>query len=228
MLWVPRLTTYQALQEIAIDKFFPAGKSGHLGYRDSYDFYLGNSRCESYDVPSFSVEGIFQEGGSRARIYLYSRLKTMRAVNESEISSDDDPDLINPFAETAGTSSSSMGMQQVSETVEHSSTLPQHLLSTTKETSQPSTSASSNSIPLPDNIDFSLQLQSPGTPSVTFKPSSIPKCNQCGICADRERDAFFIPCGHSLCTPCALFLEDGNDGCPYCKCSVDKVGKLFD
>lgn len=92
----------------------------------------------------------------------------MRAVDESETSSHDDPDLINPFAETAGTFPSSMGMQQVSETVEHSSTLPQHLLPTTKETSQPSTSASSNSIPLPDNIDFSLQLQSPGTPNVSY------------------------------------------------------------
>lgn len=219
---IPRTSTYKDLQKKAVETFFPLGKSCHLGYSDSYDFYIGNSRGESYDTPTFSVEKIFQEGGSRARIYLFSRLKTESNMNESE-SSSDDSDLMDPFAasEVVGTSSSTL-TQKMSEDLEQSSTLMQYSPSTPTDISQPSSSSASMPMTYRD------KLPSPGTPSVTFNPSLLMKSNQCGICADKARDAFFIPCGHSICSSCAVILKDGIDGCPYCKCSVEKIGKLFD
>lgn len=63
---------------------------------------------------------------------------------------------------------------------------------------------------------------------VSFKKEPKP-VNICGICADRAKTSFFIPCGHSICAPCAVFIEESETKlCPFCKIEFVKVGTLFD
>ena len=57
---------------------------------------------------------------------------------------------------------------------------------------------------------------------VTFKNTS-----NCHICADREKDSFLIPCGHTFCFVCALHLHENDNHCPFCKLGTQSVGRLF-
>lgn len=59
---------------------------------------------------------------------------------------------------------------------------------------------------------------------IYFHASYSLDSSNCVICATRQRVAFFIPCGHTLCMPCAVYLEINNkeDGSPFCKCGITK------
>ncbi|XP_071793762.1 uncharacterized protein [Asterias amurensis] len=61
-----------------------------------------------------------------------------------------------------------------------------------------------------------------GTPTVTFKKTPI-----CHICADREKTVFFLPCGHSMCMPCATHFQDNSPECPFCKEHIQSVRTIF-
>ncbi|GLU20090.1 hypothetical protein SLE2022_363050 [Rubroshorea leprosula] len=50
----------------------------------------------------------------------------------------------------------------------------------------------------------------------------------CVICYDKQRNCFFVPCGHcATCCECAERIFNGeNKNCPVCRRLIGKVGRL--
>lgn len=80
-LQVARDIHYTELKNKAIETFFPSGKSKFLGSKENFHFFLGNNRGQAYESDRFSVDDLFQEAGSKARVYLYSKLKVIISFN---------------------------------------------------------------------------------------------------------------------------------------------------
>ncbi|XP_071810905.1 LON peptidase N-terminal domain and RING finger protein 2-like isoform X1 [Apostichopus japonicus] len=143
-------------------------------------FNLANSRGQTLCSSDFSLSDIHLEGGSRAKVYLFSKFKTPSPAR-SEASSDlPDPELDTDFP-----------------------VLPSEFLDFP--------SAVSN-LPGPSHN----QPSQSGTPTIAFKESQN-RDTSCSICADRERENFFVPCGHSVCKQCAERILQEHEDCPFCK-----------
>ncbi|XP_060565912.1 uncharacterized protein LOC132724945 [Ruditapes philippinarum] len=63
---------------------------------------------------------------------------------------------------------------------------------------------------------------SAGTPTVSFNIDN----NRCTICYERNKESFFIPCGHTVCTVCAVTQQSGNSSCPYCRATIQGIGNI--
>ncbi|KAJ8018789.1 hypothetical protein HOLleu_43026 [Holothuria leucospilota] len=254
-LQVARDVHYTELKNKAIDTFFPSGNSKFFGSKEAFHFFLGNNRGQAYESDRFNVDELFQEAGSKARVYLYSKLKSYDPI---ELTSSDEESL--PEIRLAGNSDASLMETKVERESKLAAVLSKHEPSVLSLNVMPSTVHANVSTPqpeepvtiplLPSTATASTSQEpavtaisllsaattainagstpcqetattSSGTPTVSFKASS----GICEICADRPKDCFFIPCGHTLCMPCAVHLE--SEGCPYCKGVVEKIGSLF-
>ena len=49
----------------------------------------------------------------------------------------------------------------------------------------------------------------------------------CAVCFDRIRDCFLMPCGHTLCRPCATQIQETSGSCPHCRASFTEIKELF-
>ncbi|KAJ8042512.1 hypothetical protein HOLleu_13581 [Holothuria leucospilota] len=197
MIKVKRTITYQELLNKAKELFFPNGDSFKHGPAANYAFHLSNYRGQEILDTNFSIDALQEEGGSRIRVYLMSKLKE-QGTPPNSLASSSSSSLFDPE------------LQLFEETVESTSTsTPGNSHVVAQSNLQPSTSSKDES----------------GTPSVSFKKRTM----SCGICVDREKDSFLVPCGHTMCAPCAVFFENMEvSSCPYCKASVERVGRLFE
>lgn len=46
----------------------------------------------------------------------------------------------------------------------------------------------------------------------------------CGICRENNKEVVFIPCGHVLCQICAIKIKEA---CPFCKCKIDSLFRVY-
>ena len=72
---IERSASFVDVKSRAKDLFFPNGKSKCHGKADKMHFDLANARGQTLDEESFSLHDIHLEGGSRAKVYLLSKLK---------------------------------------------------------------------------------------------------------------------------------------------------------
>ena len=49
----------------------------------------------------------------------------------------------------------------------------------------------------------------------------------CTVCFDRIRDCFLMPCGHTLCRPCATQIQETSGSCPHCRAIFTEIKELF-
>lgn len=70
-----RSSTFENVLDKARDLFFPCGISKHHGKAAEMQFNLANSRGQTLCSSDFSLSDIHLEGGSRAKVYLFSKFK---------------------------------------------------------------------------------------------------------------------------------------------------------
>lgn len=70
-----RNSSYDNVMEKAMEIFIPGGVSLKHGPAEKLDFHLSNFRGQQIEKESFSLDALYQEAGSRLRMYLMSNLK---------------------------------------------------------------------------------------------------------------------------------------------------------
>ncbi|XP_065908292.1 uncharacterized protein [Dysidea avara] len=50
---------------------------------------------------------------------------------------------------------------------------------------------------------------------------------QCHICKDNIVKFSFIPCGHTMCSTCSRMIMDSTRQCPYCRCLVTTIHRIY-
>ncbi|XP_071817390.1 uncharacterized protein [Apostichopus japonicus] len=112
-----RTSSYNSVLERAKEVFFPNGISLKHGSADDLDLHLANFRGQGIDRDTFSVDDLYQEAGSKLRIYLMSTPKkqlTLSSVLDPEAAMLDDlfEEDIPPARPSTSTSQALPGLQR--------------------------------------------------------------------------------------------------------------------
>ncbi|XP_033096222.1 uncharacterized protein LOC117100557 [Anneissia japonica] len=210
-LSVQQNATYDELTEIAKAAFLPEGKSPFCRIEDIIIDGIGTFQ-QLQSKEGFSLQEIINLHGnpSRTRIYLFSTKKIVTTTSES-------PQLSSDHDET--------------DSLESASSLPDVHLDSPQCVTESIDSLPDvhGSPPRVNGLEFSTETMewevpaNSGTPTVTFKLNM----KSCHICCDRDINSFLLPCGHTMCLPCATHLQINQEDCPFCKEIIQSVKPLY-
>ncbi|XP_069108543.1 uncharacterized protein [Argopecten irradians] len=221
-----RNSTYEEVMEKMKTTFFPNGKS-FLGKIEKMQSRLGNAKGDTIeDSPVFTL-GTFVDSCTAQKPRIYILTKTQISTFDPDTSSDSDfslPDLGFEYTGTAFNSAQHTVSNSVA-TAAAGAPSDQSLLSpivqgpVPLETSTPMTFATSSAASSGTN-DF----RDAGTPTVSLRvPDST-----CCICYERQKNAFFIPCGHTACMVCGVQLQSSRRSCHQCRGNIQMVKSIFE
>ncbi|XP_047988203.1 E3 ubiquitin-protein ligase LRSAM1-like [Leguminivora glycinivorella] len=69
----------------------------------------------------------------------------------------------------------------------------------------------------------------PAPPAAPSPPAPAPAATRCGICLEQPPTRVLIPCGHVLCDPCLVGVQQasGANRCPYCRSHIGSCINIY-